>query len=183
MTFSAGSSSVLNLSHGRTVPTASPTPPVVLWCGVSGPWPTSSLPRLAFTSPVTTTVALPDQQVDLIAVHVASPTDPDEILEWRRELSSLAALPADGPTIMAGDFNATEDHAPFRNLLAQGWTDVHDNKGCGLDQTWPTSTLPFPVMRLDHILVSEGIRVLSADVLSIPNSDHLAVVAKIELAP
>ncbi len=153
---------------------------VVVW----SKWPLADIEfaSLGLYQSVTTTVALSDQQVDLIAVHVASPTDPDEILEWRSELSSLAALPAGGPTLMAGDFNATEDHAPFRNLLAQGWTDVHDNKGCGLDQTWPTSTLPFPVMRLDHILVSEDIKVLSADVVSIPNSDHLAVVAKIELA-
>ena len=47
--------------------------------------------------------------------------------------------------------------------VGQGWTDVHDDKGCRADPTWPTDGLPFPVMRLDHILVTDDLEVLSTE--------------------
>ena len=151
---------------------------VVVW----SKWPMIDVEfgTLSLYQSLTTTVVLPEVDVVVAAVHTTSPTDRDGIDAWNREFDTLSDYRADGPTIMAGDFNATEDHAPFRHLLDQGWTDVHDNKGCGLDQTWPTDTLPFPVMRLDHVLVSDDFDVLSTDVTKITGSDHLSVVSKIK---
>ena len=146
-------------------------------------WPLTNMDNspLDVYKSVQATVSLPSGDVVLESVHLTSPTDGSGISEWYRELRGLAARSPDGPMIIAGDFNATEDHAPFREVLAGGWTDVHDNKGCGLDQTWPTTTLPFPVMRLDHVLVSDHFDVLSTDVIAIEGSDHLSVVSRVRL--
>jgi endonuclease/exonuclease/phosphatase (EEP) superfamily protein YafD len=153
---------------------------VVVW----SKWPMTSTEfgSLNLYQSVTATVALPEGDATVIAVHTSSPTDEEGINAWHRGLDTLSEYRIEGPTIMAGDFNATEDHAPFRRLLDQGWTDTHDNKGCGLDQTWPTDTLPFPVMRLDHVLVSDDFDVLSTEVTTITGSDHLSVVSKIKPA-
>jgi endonuclease/exonuclease/phosphatase (EEP) superfamily protein YafD len=153
---------------------------VVVW----SKWPMSNVEfgALGLYQSVAATVAMPDGDVRLKAVHTTSPTDWQSVDTWYEEFDRLAEYSIDGPTIMAGDFNATEDHAPFRKLLAAGWTDVHDDKGCGLDQTWPTQTLPFPVMRLDHVLVSDAhFRVLSTEIVEIAGSDHLSVVTAVEL--
>ncbi|MDH3293770.1 MAG: endonuclease/exonuclease/phosphatase family protein [Acidimicrobiia bacterium] len=145
-------------------------------------WPMSDMrfATLDMERSLEATVALPDGNIGVVAVHTISPTDRRGVGRWNEQLTALARHRFDRPTIMAGDFNATEDHAPFRNLLNQGWTDSHDDKGCGLDQTWPTTTMPFPVMRLDHILVSDDFDVLSNEIVKIEGSDHLAVVARVE---
>ncbi len=58
--------------------------------------------------------------VRLACIHTVPPSHPRSsgaTARWRRQ---LAALPAsgDGPCVLAGDFNATLDHAQFRRLLA-----------------------------------------------------------------
>ena len=72
--------------------------------------------------------------------------------------STLVA--SDGQQVVAGDFNATRDHRPFRDLLAAGFLDCAD---AARRRPWPGFTWPAaagspipPVMRLDHVLVSRG---------------------------
>ena len=66
--------------------------------------------------------------------------------------------------------------------VGQGWTDVHDDKGCRADPTWPTDGLPFPVMRLDHILVTDDFEVLSTEMGDPGGSDHYPVISRIRFA-
>ena len=85
---------------------------------------------------------------------------------------------------MAGDLNADRDHAAFRDLLATGLRDAHDERGRGLARTWPER---FPLLHLDHVLVRDGagagIAVLDVREVEVPGSDHLAVVADLAVLP
>ncbi len=54
---------------------------------------------------------------------------------WRSQLSALPPPGAD-PVILAGDFNATLDHAAFRRLLDLGYADAASQVGNGLAATW-----------------------------------------------
>jgi len=95
----------------------------------------------------------------------------------------MTAAQADGPQIVAGDFNASRDHRPFRDILAAGFADSAD---IARRRPWPGFTWPAdrrwpPLMRLDHILVSPGIRVSEARTVKIPGTDHRAVLAVLEL--
>ncbi len=67
-------------------------------------------------------------------------------------------IPAHGPQLLLGDFNATFDHAPFRRLVATGYTDAAGKLGKGLTTTWPYDGRPVPKVTLDHVLVA-GLRV------------------------
>ena len=72
----------------------------------------------------------------------------------------------------------------MRDLLGQGWTDVHEPKGCGLDATWPTghtTRLPIPVYRLDHVLVTDDFEVLDVRFGDPAGSDHIPVVAELQV--
>jgi Endonuclease/Exonuclease/phosphatase family len=76
--------------------------------------------------------------VELACVHAAPPkppSSPGATARWRSQLAALPA-PGDGPCILAGDFNATLDHAQFRQLLRRGWEDAASQAGHGLSLTW-----------------------------------------------
>jgi endonuclease/exonuclease/phosphatase (EEP) superfamily protein YafD len=122
--------------------------------------------------------------IHLTAVHVDSPR-PGHTPYWRQELRQLGdlrlALPDSRAAILLGDFNASQDHREFRDLLATGLTDASQAAGKGLAPTWPAnSELPLFVA-VDHVLVTPGIEVLDFMTVSVPGTDHAAVVAKLAL--
>jgi endonuclease/exonuclease/phosphatase family metal-dependent hydrolase len=133
---------------------------------------------------VRATVDAPAGPVTVYGLHTFAPLFPENVGPWERQLQQLGTIDNSTPHILAGDFNATSDHLQFRQLLANGWTDVHDEKGCGLDNTWPAGqVLPVPVMRLDHVLVSDHFDVAEVRLGHTEGSDHLAVITTVDLQP
>src|SRR5262245_22506920 len=68
----------------------------------------------------------PGRCVELVCVHAAPPNPPSSrlrVARWREDLAALPP-PADPPRVLAGDFNATADHAQFRRLLRKGHVDA-----------------------------------------------------------
>jgi len=129
-------------------------------------------------------VATPNGALTVNAVHLPAPVSAERTADWSNDLRHLGELDIAGPAVMVGDFNATSDHAQFRSLLSKGWTDAHIPKGCGFDATWPKGrTIPFAFLRLDHVLVSDGIEVLAVQLGDENGSDHRPVVASIRLGP
>jgi endonuclease/exonuclease/phosphatase family metal-dependent hydrolase len=132
------------------------------------------------TPAIVATLRVGSERVDLYAVHPTAPSDHWGLLEWQHDYRVLtaAAKDADARTVMAGDFNATAGHVAFRRLLAQGeLRDAHDVGGGGLVGTWPVGWPIPPLMRLDHVLVGEGIGVERFQLLEATDSDHLGVEA------
>jgi endonuclease/exonuclease/phosphatase family metal-dependent hydrolase len=141
--------------------------------------------------------------VTLAVVHVKAPTK-GRATQWQHELailgSGLAGTP--GPQVVAGDFNASRDHQPFRDVLARGFLDCAD---AAQRRPWPGFTWPtnldtrvnqdrprfrdwlrtrrtLPVMRLDHVLVSRaGAAVREVRTIRIPGTNHRGVLAVIDL--
>lgn len=123
--------------------------------------------------------------VTLTAVHPAAPLKGRE-RDWQRELAlvRLALASTDGPQVVAGDFNASRDHRPFRDLLTAGFVDCAD---AARSPSWPGFTWPAgrgipAVMRLDHVLVTRAwAQVREARIVRVPRTDHRGVLAIIEL--
>lgn len=124
---------------------------------------------------------------DLVAVHAAMPlADPGE---WLRDQRTLARLgPRSGahasglPTLMAGDFNATLDHAPLRRVLDAGLRDAAEQSGSGWQSTWPTRWRRDwlrPVIAIDHVLASDGLRAVRTRTVEVPRTDHRALVVEL----
>jgi endonuclease/exonuclease/phosphatase (EEP) superfamily protein YafD len=149
--------------------------------------PQPPVPGLAAAAPRASIDPVGGRPVTLTAVHPLAPVDGQEH-QWRRELalvkSALAEVP--GPQVVAGDFNATRDHRPFRDLLGAGFLDCAD---AARIRPWPGFTWPAdrripPVMRLDHVLVSRsGTAVLEARIVGVPGTDHRGVLAVVEFHP
>lgn len=119
--------------------------------------------------------------VELTAVHVQPPLYDEDVPTWRTELAGLPeATPDKRVRILAGDFNATLDHAPFRELVDRGYADAAEETGKGLDHTW--SSLPTgPPLTIDHIVVDVRCAISSYAVYDVPGSDHNAILAEVVL--
>ena len=147
-------------------------------------WPLSDIEiePFAVSRLVSATVESPDGPFRVANIHTAAPMAAANVGPWKAQFEQLRSLGLDQPRILAGDFNATGDHRPFRDLLDRGWTDVHEPKGCGYDATWPTGRLtPVPVYRLDHVLVTDHFEVLDVRLADPAGSDHRPVVAELRL--
>jgi endonuclease/exonuclease/phosphatase family metal-dependent hydrolase len=121
--------------------------------------------------------------VDLACIHAAPPKPwfPGAAARWRRQLSALPA-PGDSPRILAGDFNATLDHAQFRRLLRSGYADAASQAGHGLSPTWgPRPGRRPALLALDHVLIDRRCAVLTTSAHRLPGSDHRALYAELQL--
>lgn len=114
------------------------------------------------------------------SVHPLAPAAVDMVSGWSADLG--AQVPAEGgiPKILMGDFNATLDHKPLRDLIATGYRDAADAVGKGWIGTWgPYDGDPIPPVTIDHVLVDERIGVQDVQVHSVKETDHRAVIARV----
>jgi endonuclease/exonuclease/phosphatase (EEP) superfamily protein YafD len=118
----------------------------------------------------------------IVAVHPIPPRHPGWTREWERLLSSLPSAGHGTPWLLSGDFNATFDMAPFRELVGRGYRDAGKAAGKGLDGTFPADGSLFPPpITIDHILADERLGVVEYEVEPLPNSDHHAIYAELTL--
>jgi len=97
------------------------------------------------------------------------------------ELNSLVAFSKaqQGPLIVAGDFNLTPWSEYFRRAIVDA--DMHDAAlGFGLARSWPAQFAPVG-MRIDHCWLSPHWRSVAADIGPELGSDHLPLVADLQL--
>jgi endonuclease/exonuclease/phosphatase family metal-dependent hydrolase len=120
--------------------------------------------------------------VELTAVHLTPPsTSADRVRGWIADLAALPAPEAGVLRVLAGDFNASLDHAAFRRVVAQGYRDAAREAGRAMVWTWAPLRSRFPRLAIDHVLVDPRIGVAAVDVVPVDGSDHRAVVAELVL--
>lgn len=137
-----------------------------------------------------TTMGMPGAVADVqghdVRLQLAHPMPPlpGQVGVWRRELGELrdyAAAGDDQPTILAGDFNASQDHAAFRRILDTGMRDSSRLAGEARTPSWPSRTAPALGTQIDHVLVSADFSANKADFLELTDSDHHALVVDLTL--
>ncbi len=137
------------------------------------------------------TLGMPSATADVqglpVRLQLAHPMPPlpGQVGLWREELGALrdaaADNPSDTPTIFAGDFNASQDHAAFRRILDTGLRDAARLAGAARTPSWPARTAPAAGTQIDHVLVSEEFSASDARFLSVTGSDHRALVVDLTL--
>ncbi|MGI5273684.1 endonuclease/exonuclease/phosphatase family protein [Nonomuraea sp. CA-218870] len=118
--------------------------------------------------------------VEFFDVHPVPPIGP-HATAWHAALEALPGSSDRAVRILAGDFNASLDHAPMRRLLARGYKDAADQVGAGLIPTWPANRRIPPVITIDHVLVDERVGVKAVSVHDVPGTDHRAVFAELSV--
>ncbi len=150
----------------------------------------------AFTFADGTTYVPPDPQIRVVVsvagrevvvqgVHTLPPVRPTYLAEQRRLCRALAAYAQTErrPLVLAGDFNHTPASMPAAWLRDAGLADAHTSGGSGRGLTWPTGSGLWAVagFRLDQVLTSPGVRVLSCTTGAEIGSDHRPVIARLAL--
>jgi endonuclease/exonuclease/phosphatase (EEP) superfamily protein YafD len=116
--------------------------------------------------------------ITVYVVHVPAPWPQRDGL-WLQQLRTIPQTIADiaGPLVMAGDFNSTMEHAPFRTMLsASAMADAADVAGAGWLPTYPSDSAVPPVIAIDHVL-TRGASATAVHTVTVRGSDHRAVVA------
>ncbi|MFG2003648.1 endonuclease/exonuclease/phosphatase family protein [Spirillospora sp. NPDC048911] len=152
-----------------------------------------SLPRTQMAMPQAEITLPGGRRIEVTAVHPVPPISSESFRDWKRDLKALpdarpeavASAPAGSSAnqpvrILAGDFNATLDHANLRGVLDRGYADAADRAGAGLVPTWGT-TEPRPRITIDHILADSRCAVTKVEVHDLPGSDHRALFAELRL--
>jgi endonuclease/exonuclease/phosphatase (EEP) superfamily protein YafD len=120
-------------------------------------------------------------EVQLVAVHSIAPRR-HLVGAWDADLRALPPGAPAGPVrILAGDFNATLDHANLRRILDTGYIDAASIVGAGLHGTWPVGRRLPPAVTIDHVLADRRCGVRAVSVHTIPGTDHRAVFAELIL--
>jgi endonuclease/exonuclease/phosphatase (EEP) superfamily protein YafD len=116
----------------------------------------------------------------VVAVHPCNPfCGPGLWTAEHTELRHWLARQDDTPTVVAGDFNAVDDHAPMRDLYADGWRSAADLAGAGYIRTYPADQRIPPLIGIDHILVDGRLTATEFSTFDVPGTDHLGVRAVI----
>ncbi|MEW2451311.1 endonuclease/exonuclease/phosphatase family protein [Streptomyces parvulus] len=142
------------------------------------------------TDGVPATMGMPGAVADVhghpVRLRLAHPMPPlpDQVGLWRDELDALRdAVAGDGgaPAVLAGDFNASQDHAAFRRILDTGLSDAARLAGADRTVSWPARTSPAFGVQIDHVLVSEDFAARGARFLDLADTDHRALVVDLTL--
>ncbi|WP_329471565.1 endonuclease/exonuclease/phosphatase family protein [Streptomyces sp. NBC_01723] len=145
---------------------------------------------LEATAGVPATMGMPGAVADVrghaVRLQLAHPMPPlpDQVGLWRDELDALRdAVAGDRstPAVVAGDFNASQDHAAFRRILDTGLRDAARLAGADRTASWPARTAPAFGVQIDHVLVSEDFAARGARFLDLADTDHRALVVDLTL--
>ena len=134
--------------------------------------------------------------VDLVALHPSPPyqkgawiADYERIIAYLLERYGESASLATRPVVVAGDLNATLDHAPIRRIGALGFTDAVDQLNLGFQPTWPAAGsmrlfgIPVPPFaQIDHILASPALVATGLTRFHSDGTDHLGLYVELKRA-
>ncbi|MFF9339083.1 endonuclease/exonuclease/phosphatase family protein [Streptomyces sp. NPDC014773] len=131
------------------------------------------------------TAQIAGRAVRLQLAHPLPPV-PGQVGLWKSELARLRAAvearPAGETLLLAGDFNASQDHAAFRALSSgRMLLDAARATGSSRAPTWPAEGPLPPYVQIDHVLTTPDLTAVATRFLPVPGSDHRAVLADLDL--
>lgn len=149
-----------------------------------GPWGLMVYSRLPFVEAELLDLGVPgtaharvvldveDELLQVFAVHLYSPTNPQRAAWRNQQLGELARRVGDSdlPTLVVGDLNVTPFSPYFDSLLDSAGV-VDARRPLGFHFTWPTSPLPLWIP-IDHALSDPSVRVTRVGRGPNTGSDH-----------
>lgn len=126
-------------------------------------------------------LSVADQLMTVVTTHPTIPVNRALFDSRNAQLASVAELirRTTGPVMLVGDLNASQWDLYYRKLESDTGL-VNARRGFGIRPTWPTY-LPFAMIPIDHVLVSDEIRVVDIRTGPRVGSDHLPLIVTIAL--
>ncbi len=120
--------------------------------------------------------------LEIVTVHLANPLDRPLRQTRRIRRSQVASIVGHvarmtQPLIVLGDLNATPVWPVYRQLTRVMRDGVHDTGA--VQRTWGPRWWWPRLLRIDHVLVRGGVRVLRAETISLRGADHSALLVDV----
>lgn len=123
-------------------------------------------------------VTLPDAKITLVGIHTKSPTTVRRVGYRNSQIKALSAIikSQHGPLICCGDFNSTTFAHGLYDFVRE--TKLNDSRrGFGIQPSWPSPKKLIPLrVTIDHIFVSDHIKIHDRFIGPNVGSDHLPVI-------
>jgi endonuclease/exonuclease/phosphatase family metal-dependent hydrolase len=120
-------------------------------------------------------IAVSGRRVRVFCTHLQHRSRTERLAQATQIAESLA--PSDGPVVVMGDLNARPgdpEIAPLTGVLDDAWVVAGDGAGFTFDAATPHA-------RIDYVLTSADVVARRAAVIDTDASDHLPVLAELEL--
>ena len=136
-----------------------------------------ALPRSSFQQWAATAEVPEVGPVRILAVHPCNPYCGDN--NWAKEhaqLRAVAAAQREGlPLVLAGDFNAINDHGPMMALRRDGLRSATDVAGGGWLPTYPANRRIPPLIPIDHVYINSRLTATAVGTFRLSGTDHFGV--------
>ena len=131
-----------------------------------------------------TTVRIPRVgDIRLIAVHPCNPYCGGGRWSAEHRVVRRAVIDnLDHPLVVAGDFNAVDDHGPMQALQRAGLKSATDVAGAGWLPTYPANRPIPPLLPIDHVLINDDLTATSVTSFAVSGSDHRGLLATVAAA-
>jgi endonuclease/exonuclease/phosphatase family metal-dependent hydrolase len=126
-----------------------------------------------------TTVRIPRVGgIRLMAVHPCNPYCGDDHWSAEHRVVRKAVIDnVDHPLVVAGDFNAVDDHGPMQALQRAGLKSATDVAGAGWLPTYPANRRFPPLLPIDHVMINKDLTATSVTSFTVSGSDHRGLLA------
>ena len=138
----------------------------------------TTLPEPKFRRPMgAVELTIEGRKLTLFPAHLSLPFPLDRRGSQTGEIDEIVATIATvkGPRILAGDFNASA----WAATMAHPREQLNMSILTGGDGSWPTFLPRAMSIPIDHVLVTPELALMSRKLLTLPGSDHRAVLAEI----
>jgi endonuclease/exonuclease/phosphatase (EEP) superfamily protein YafD len=117
--------------------------------------------------------------MNIFATHLTRPFPFDQTSAQRKQADDVAAALRGWPgaKLVLGDFNAVTWGRVVKTVANQA--NLHVSKGAA--GTWPSIFPALVRLPIDHVMASEGIGFARRKVLTLPGSDHAAVLTELAI--
>lgn len=121
-------------------------------------------------------------RVRIDVVHNFAPYGSGEPGPWARQMVAIkrGLSHEPRPLVVVGDLNATWYDWHFQDILHLGLRDAAVEAGQGWRMTFPANQWPVPpYARIDHVLYSAGVGLVSYAVVHVPGSAHRGLLTSV----
>jgi endonuclease/exonuclease/phosphatase (EEP) superfamily protein YafD len=128
----------------------------------------------------TVAVQLGAQALRIVGLHAPRPIGQCAYDKyWSYALPRLTS--ASGPTVIVGDFNASEHSRVYAELTADWLRSAHDDRGRGYAVTWPNGQFWLPPIRIDQAFVSPDVECVAITEGEGRGSDHKPLIVDVRI--
>ena len=130
----------------------------------------------------TSVFRLGESTFSIVGLHAPRPINfPSQDYEsyWKHTLPKLRNMA--GPTVIIGDFNATQHSDVYRQLKESRYRSAHEDRGRGYATTWPNGEGLFPPIRIDQAFLSPEIECLDIAEGGGKGSDHKPLILDLRI--